>query len=81
MEIEVIASGRGSVTIKTEADLPKRDLLHLTREATKLTERIVSATGGKKVFGFEAAAHLEASELAAEQPRRWSPMWEGERDI
>jgi hypothetical protein len=67
VEIEVIASGRGSVTIKTETDLPKRDILHLTREATKLTERIVTVTGGKKVFGFEAAARMEASELA------WDP--------
>jgi hypothetical protein len=67
VEIEVIASGRGSVTIKTEADLTRRDILHLTREATKLTERIVAATGGKKVFGFEAGRSLEASELA------WDP--------
>jgi hypothetical protein len=82
MKIEAGATGRAYVTIRTTEDLSKRDVLHLAREATKMVERIIAAAGGPKgKFGFEGGRSLEASELQGEGERKWTPFYDGERDV
>lgn len=60
MKIEVIASGRGSVTIKSDGDYSQAELLSLARSAARITTKLVnSVSEKKKPFGFEAGSHCE----------------------
>lgn len=53
MEIEVIASGKGSVTIKSDGEYTKAELMWLARGAERLTEKLIKLNGTpKKMFGF-----------------------------
>ncbi|MFD9734407.1 hypothetical protein [Umezawaea sp. NPDC059074] len=52
MKIEVIANGRGSVTIKSDGEYTKAELLALARGAEALTEKLVAAVAPRPRLGF-----------------------------
>lgn len=71
MKIEVIANGKGSITIKTDSDdYTSQEIMSMARRAANITSRMlkdVGATAPKK-FGFEAGVNADTSWPRGEVP-------------
>lgn len=63
MKIEVIASGKGSITIKTDSDdYTSAEIMSMARRAANITTKMVKdVSPAPKKFGFEAGADVSLS--------------------
>lgn len=52
MRLEVVADGRGSITIETDGEYSKKGLLQLVEKATGWANELKPAENKKPPFGF-----------------------------
>ncbi|WP_434439725.1 hypothetical protein [Lentzea sp. E54] len=82
MKIEVIAAGKGSITIKTDSDdYSSAEIMSMARRAANITSKMLREVGasGTKKFGFEAGVQPEDASLSP--TRATDPVLDVDHDV